>query len=76
MLAGVIWMLGWCMVLLGTMVRMNGEDDRIVGLAIFFFSNYSDMFSTDPYGNSFIHLQNKVRHGSQYYMLFVHGSES
>jgi uncharacterized membrane protein len=37
MLAGVIWMLGWCMVLLGTMVRLNGKVIGIAGLVIIFF---------------------------------------
>jgi len=37
MLAGVIWMLGWCMVLLGTMVRMNAKTVGIIGLCIIFF---------------------------------------
>ena len=37
MLAGVIWMLGWCMVLLGTMVRFDARTIGIVGLCIIFF---------------------------------------
>jgi len=37
MLAGVIWMLGWCMVLLGTMVRLDAKTIGIAGLCIIFF---------------------------------------
>ncbi len=37
MLAGVIWMLGWCMVLLGTMVRFEARTIGIIGLCIIFF---------------------------------------
>ncbi len=33
-LAGVIWMLGWCMVLLGFMVRLNPKTVGIIGLLI------------------------------------------
>src|SRR6185295_12039801 len=36
-LAGVIWMIGWCMMLLGLMVRFNPKTIGIVGLAIIFF---------------------------------------
>ena len=38
-LAGVIWMLGWCMVLLGFMVRLNPKTVGIIGLLIIFFQN-------------------------------------
>jgi uncharacterized membrane protein len=37
MLAGVIWMLGWCMLLLGTMVRFEARTIGIIGLCIIFF---------------------------------------
>lgn len=37
MLAGVIWMLGWCIVLLGTMVRMDSKVIGILGLCVIFF---------------------------------------
>jgi uncharacterized membrane protein len=36
-LAGVIWMLGWCMVLLAGLVRFTPRTVGIVGLAIVFF---------------------------------------
>ena len=36
MLAGVIWILGWCMVLLGTMVRLSPKVIGITGLVIIF----------------------------------------
>src|SRR5437868_5350777 len=35
-LAGVIWMLGWCMVLMGGLVRFSIKTNAIVGLAIIF----------------------------------------
>ncbi|HTH58063.1 MAG TPA: heparan-alpha-glucosaminide N-acetyltransferase domain-containing protein [Cyclobacteriaceae bacterium] len=38
-LAGVIWMLGWCMILLGLVVRFNAKTVGIVGLVIVFFQN-------------------------------------
>jgi uncharacterized membrane protein len=37
MLAGVIWMLGVCMILLGLMVRLDAKTVGIIGLAIIFF---------------------------------------
>ena len=49
MLAGVIWMLGWCMVLLGTTVRMNARTIGIIGLAIIFFQQLFGYVSTSPY---------------------------
>ncbi len=36
-LAGVIWMLGWCMVLLAAFVRLRPATVAIIGLAIIFF---------------------------------------
>jgi uncharacterized membrane protein len=36
-LAGVIWMLGWCMVLLALLVRFSPRTVGIVGLAVVFF---------------------------------------
>jgi len=39
MLAGVIWMLGWCMVLLGTTVRLNSKTIGIIGLCIILFQD-------------------------------------
>src|SRR5262249_31081042 len=36
-LAGVIWMLGWCMVLLAGLVRLSPGTVGIIGLAIMFF---------------------------------------
>jgi len=38
-LAGVIWMGGWCMILLGLLVRFNAKTVGIVGLAIISFQN-------------------------------------
>lgn len=38
-LAGVIWMLGWCMILLGLLVRFNAKTVGIIGLAIVFLQN-------------------------------------
>lgn len=49
MLAGVIWMLGWCMVLLGTMVRFDARTIGIVGLFIIFFQQLFGYVSTQPY---------------------------
>src|SRR4051812_20764445 len=37
LLAGVIWMLGWCMVLLATLVRLSPRTVGITGLAIILF---------------------------------------
>lgn len=37
MLAGVIWMLGVCMILLGLMVRLEAKTVAAIGLAIIFF---------------------------------------
>ena len=48
-LAGVIWMLGWCMVLLGTMVRMNAKTIGIIGLVIIFGQQLFAYVSTNPY---------------------------
>jgi uncharacterized membrane protein len=36
-LAGVIWMLGWCLVLLAGLVRLSARAIGIIGLAIIFF---------------------------------------
>lgn len=36
-LAGVIWMLGWCMVLLAPLVRLPAKWIGVIGLAIIFF---------------------------------------
>ncbi|MBI3790052.1 MAG: DUF1624 domain-containing protein [Gemmatimonadetes bacterium] len=44
-LAGVIWMLGWCMVLLGLMVRLAPRTVGLVGLAIVAFQQ---LFSLPP----------------------------
>jgi uncharacterized membrane protein len=49
MLAGVIWMLGWCMVLLGTTVRLSARTVGIIGLAIIFFQQVFRYVSTNPY---------------------------
>ena len=38
-LAGVIWMIGWCMVLLGLMVQWKPRTIGIIGLLIVFFQN-------------------------------------
>ncbi len=38
-LAGVIWMLGWCMVLLALLARLQPKVVGIIGLAIIFFQN-------------------------------------
>ncbi|GHN01987.1 membrane protein [Cytophagales bacterium WSM2-2] len=38
-LAGVIWMLGWCMVTLSLLVRLNAKTVGIIGLAIIFLQN-------------------------------------
>jgi uncharacterized membrane protein len=37
MFAGVIWMLGWCMILLAAFVRLRSVTIGIIGLAIIFF---------------------------------------
>ena len=39
LLAGVIWMLGWCMVLLAGLIRFKVRTIAIVGLVIIFFQN-------------------------------------
>ncbi len=38
-LAGVIWMIGWCMVLLALLVRLPAKAIGIIGLFIIFFQN-------------------------------------
>lgn len=38
-LAGVIWMLGWCMILLAALVRFSPKAIGIIGLVIIFFQN-------------------------------------
>ncbi len=49
MLAGVIWMLGWCMVLLAAMVRLNAKIIGIIGLAIIFGQQLFSYVSDNPY---------------------------
>ena len=49
MLAGVIWMLGWCMVLLGTMVRMNAKVIGFIGLGIILLQQLFGHVSTSAY---------------------------
>lgn len=44
-LAGVIWMIGWCMIFLALMVRMNALTLGIIGLAIIFLQQ---LFSYVP----------------------------
>src|SRR6185437_8063218 len=39
LLAGVIWMLGWCMVLMAALVRLPTLDVGIIGLALIFGQN-------------------------------------
>lgn len=38
-LAGVIWMLGWCMIILALLVRLSPKVVGIIGLVIIFFQN-------------------------------------
>jgi uncharacterized membrane protein len=38
-LAGVIWMLGWCMILLSLLIRFNAKVVGIIGISIIFFQN-------------------------------------
>jgi len=45
MLAGVIWMLGWCMVLMALLVRIRAGVVGVIGLAIIFFQQ---LFSILP----------------------------
>lgn len=49
MLAGVIWMLGWCMVLLGTMVRMNAKTIGFIGLGIIFLQQLFALVPLNPF---------------------------
>lgn len=49
MLAGVIWMLGWCMVLLGTMVRMRAMTIGIIGVLIIGGQQLFGFVSDSPY---------------------------
>jgi uncharacterized membrane protein len=51
MLAGVIWMLGWCMVLLATMVRLDARVIGVLGLIIIFGQQLFGYVSTNPYWN-------------------------
>ncbi len=44
-LAGVIWMLGWCMILLALLVKLQARTVGIIGLAIVFFQQ---IFSLVP----------------------------
>lgn len=43
MLAGVIWMLGWCMVLMGGLVRFSTKTIGIVGLAVIFLQQLTGL---------------------------------
>jgi len=47
-LAGVIWMLGWCMVLLGGMVLLPVNVVGIIGILIIAFHNALDYYTGDP----------------------------
>ncbi len=38
-LAGVIWMLGWCMILMSLLVRLRAKTVGVIGLTIIFFQN-------------------------------------
>jgi uncharacterized membrane protein len=38
-LAGVIWMIGWCMIILSLLIRLRPRVVGIIGLAIIFFQN-------------------------------------
>ena len=39
MIAGVIWMLGWCMILMAAFSRLSAKTNAIVGVAIIFLHN-------------------------------------
>jgi uncharacterized membrane protein len=44
LLAGVIWMLGWCMVLMAGLVRLPIAFNAVSGIAIITFHNLTDVF--------------------------------
>lgn len=46
LLAGVIWMLGWCMILLAGLVRFSTKAIGIFGLAVIFFQNLLGVATT------------------------------
>src|SRR5262245_9498716 len=47
MLAGVIWMLGWCMVLMAAFVHLPVRVIAIVGIAIVALHNVTDLFAAE-----------------------------
>ena len=44
MLAGVIWMIGWCMVLLGGAIYLPLNAIAAIGIAIIALHNLADVF--------------------------------
>jgi len=50
MLAGVIWMLGWCMILMGALVRLPVWANAVFGLAIIAGHNIIPMVMNGPFG--------------------------
>ena len=44
LLAGVIWMLGWCMVLMAALVWLSPRTNAIAGIAIIALHNLTDVF--------------------------------
>jgi uncharacterized membrane protein len=44
LLAGVIWVIGWCMILLGVAVRLPFKAIAAIGLVILFGHNVTDLF--------------------------------
>jgi uncharacterized membrane protein len=50
MLAGVIWMLGWCMILMGALVRFPVWVNALFGLAIIGGHNIIPMVLAGPFG--------------------------
>jgi uncharacterized membrane protein len=45
LLAGVIWMIGWCMIIMAALVRAPIAVNAITGIAIFALHNVTDLFS-------------------------------
>lgn len=55
LLAGVIWMIGWCMVLMAAAVYLPVRAIGTIGVAIIALHNVSDLVF-GPYGLSLIHI--------------------
>lgn len=83
MLAGVIWMIGWCMILMAALVHLSVVLNAVVGVAIIALHNVTDFFPkfTDALSQSgaswlwkILYLGGEVsfgEHGPRLLVLFV-----